>query len=66
MKRWYKEIDIEILRILKKRTMSINEICKSIKANWSTTDKHLQHLEKIGIVKKITNKKRLKLYELSE
>jgi len=64
MKRAYKEIDTEILEFLKKEPKSINEVCKFLKANWSTVNAHLQHLEKIGIVKKTLNRKRLKLYGL--
>jgi len=66
MKRTYREIDIKILQILRNGNMSVNELSQKLKSNWSTINSHLEHLEKIGLVKKTLFRNRLTLYGLAE
>ena len=53
----------EIIGVLEKGDISVNEIARKIKANWSTTNKTLELLKELGIVKEIVTTSKIRIFK---
>lgn len=58
------EIVAEITKALGKGELSINEIARKIKANWSTTNSALELLKKLGVVKEVITTPKIRIFKL--
>lgn len=68
-RRSYKELDSRIKKALEKfgeEGASIREISQKAEVNWHTTKRILGKFEDLGLVEKIVDHKRLKLYRLKD
>ncbi|MBW2974362.1 ArsR family transcriptional regulator [Candidatus Woesearchaeota archaeon] len=54
----------EIIKILEKGELSVNEIARKIKANWSTTNNALELLKGLEIVKEIITTPKIRIFRL--
>jgi len=67
MKRRNKEeIVSEITKVLEDGDLSVNEIARKIKANWSTANSALELLKKLNIVKETITTPKIRIFSLNQ
>jgi len=54
----------EITCIFDGRELSVNEIARKIKANWSTVNSALELLKELGIVKEVITTPKIRVFKL--
>lgn len=65
-KRKFIELQRLILKSLKKRRLSINEISESARINWNSTSRQLVLLKGMDFVREVFSHQRLRVFELTE
>ncbi|MBR9699880.1 hypothetical protein GOV09_05470 [Candidatus Woesearchaeota archaeon] len=65
-KRTFKQLQKLILRSLKARPLTINEISSKSRVNWNSTAKQLILLKGHELVKEIISHRRLRVFELTK
>ena len=56
----------EVIEVLRNKELSINEIAKEIKANWSTVNSALELLKKLGVVKETITTPKIRMFKLAK